>query len=233
MHSVLLIEDEPALRADLVEYLSAKGYRVSEAGTAAEAKACLDAHPIDAVILDIELPDSDGYQLLEDLRVHRQLECGVVILTAAADPDLRVRGLELGADAYLVKRASLREIAATLQSVLRRVTATAPSIGPTVATPTWSINRTTWALTSPGGSQVRLTGMEFAFLSILAAQVGSACSRRDIVQAVGRPSQSDDRNIDAMVSRLRRKIETSTGIEAPIRVVYGAGYALTASLRES
>jgi len=232
MNTILVVENESALRADLADYLSATGYLVHSAETAADARACLDAQSIDAVILDIALPDSDEFQLLDEIRTRRGLECGIVVLTAFGAPEFRVRGLELGADAYLVKRASLREIAATLQSVLRRVAKPAQALGDGEVAASWSVNRARWELISPDGCAVRLTGMEFGFLSALTVN-GGVCPRDQIAVAMGRSSHSDDRNIDAMVSRLRRKIETATGTAAPIRGVYGSGYTVTAPLRQT
>ncbi|MDE1149902.1 MAG: response regulator transcription factor [Azospirillaceae bacterium] len=233
MQTILVVEDEPSLRTDLVHYLAAKGYAAHAAATATECRGALGGlDQVDAVLLDLALPDGDGHTLLAEIRQARGLSCGVIILTAFGEAEDRVRGLDGGADAYLVKRASLREIEATLVSVLRRVSAPPPAAvhDGQAAAAGWVLDTANWMLTAPGGQGIKLTGMELNFLALLAANPGQVCTRGAIAEARGRTAQSDDRNIDAMVNRLRRKIEGLSGLEAPIRVIYGSGYTFAGPL---
>ncbi|MBF0262657.1 MAG: response regulator transcription factor [Magnetococcales bacterium] len=229
MIQVLVVEDELSLRGDLEDYLSAKGYRVMGAATLAESRAMLEQERFDAAIVDIGLPDGDGLGLVERIRQHAP-QCGIVVLTAFGEPEARVRGLESGADAYLVKRATLREIDATLRSVLRRVSTSVVVEGPVVSE--WLLDRGDWSLVAPNGLAVRLTSTEMAFLIALAENKGNVCQREQLAQSIGRaPKTTDERNLDAVVRRLRRKISETTGSDVPIKVVYGVGYAFPASLR--
>ncbi|MEI6560310.1 MAG: response regulator transcription factor [Rhodospirillaceae bacterium] len=120
MEHILVVEDEASLRIDLADFLSVKGYAVSGAATVTEARAHLLATRFDAVILDIGLPDGSGFDILAEIR-SRKLSCGVVMLTAFTEADGRVKGPENGADADLVKKATLREVEVTLRSVLRHL----------------------------------------------------------------------------------------------------------------
>lgn len=114
MDRVLIVEDEPSLLIDLFDFLSAKGFSPVMAANAAEARKTLREQSFAAAILDIGLPDGNGLELLAELRRHDR-DCMVLMLTGHGDPDSRVKGLDQGADAYLVKKASLREIEATLR----------------------------------------------------------------------------------------------------------------------
>lgn len=226
MERVLVVEDEPSLRADLVDYLAAKGFATDGAASVAETRARLEAQAFDAVILDVGLPDGDGFDLLTHIR-GRGLTCGVMMLTSFGDPDFRVRGLDSGADAYLVKKATLREIEATLRSVLRRQPAllsTGPFFG-------WTLDRVEWLLTAPNGASAKLTSSEVKFVLALAESGGDVCPREQLARITSRAGTADERNLDALVRRLRRKIEEATGLETPIKVAYGIGYTCSTALR--
>ncbi|MBF0095929.1 MAG: response regulator transcription factor [Magnetococcales bacterium] len=228
---ILVLEDEQSLRIDLEDYLIAKGYQVDGASALEEARQLLLSQHFDAVILDIGLPDGDGLQLLPEIR-RQQPQCGTVILTAYGEAESRIRGLEEGADAYLVKRASLREIEATLRSVLRRLPQTVVEPLPASSTAAWTLDKVNWILTAPNGLSVVLTSTEVIFLQALEECDGAACSREQLNTLLGRRSSREDhRNLDAVVRRLRRKISQETSLEIPIKVVYGVGYAFPGSLR--
>ncbi|WP_130471308.1 response regulator transcription factor [Candidatus Magnetaquicoccus inordinatus] len=226
---ILVVEDEQSLRADLEDYLTAKGYQVYGASSLQEARQQLLNNRLDAVILDLGLPDGDGFQLLPQIR--SQLPgCGTVILTAYGEPDSRIRALEEGADAYLVKRATLREIEATLRSVLRRLPQIAAELP--VGGNCWILDKVNWTLSSPNGLSAALTSTEMSFLSALEESRGAPCTREELVRLLLRRVNSDEqRNLDAVVRRLRRKISLETGMDLPVKVVYGVGYAFPAPLR--
>ncbi len=228
MEHILVVEDEASLRVDLADFLSVMGYAVSGAATAAEARAHLLSAPFDAVILDIGLPDGSGFDILAEIR-SRKLSCGVVMLTAYAEPDDRIKGLEDGADAYLVKKATLREVEATLRSVLRRLPARhSPSLD--AALTGWTFDRIDWRITAPNGATANLSGIEAAFLMALAECHGKVCPRDRFVEVMGRAGSFDERSLDDVVKRLRKKINKATSMDVPIKAIYGSGYIFTANL---
>lgn len=222
MNRILVIEDEPSLRTDLLDFLSLRGFEAQGAATASEARAILAAGPSPAiVILDIGLPDGDGFDLAEDIRALH--DSGILILTSRGSADDRVRGFESGADIYLVKHATLREIEAALNSLSRRL---GNSDG---RTRSWSLNPATWVLQAPDGRDTRLTATELAFIAALLEHNGEPCPRETLLERLARPNAHwDNPHLDSMVNRLRRKIKTATGQDAPIKSVYGVGYAFGA-----
>ena len=221
VYHVVVLEDEPALRGDLVEYLSKQGFSVSAAATLKEYRQVVTVRKPDLVLLDINLPDGNGLDIARELRAFGDTR--IVMLTNLGTLDDRVTGLDSGADAYLVKHADLREIEATIRTVLRRT-----SERPTEAV--WNYNRTSWQLTSPNGTSVKLTASEAVFMSKLIEAPGIHQTRNEIAAALPRPIDSNDRSLDSMVKRLRKKIEAESGTPFPINVVYGVGYSFTAQI---
>lgn len=236
---ILVVEDDQNLRNDLVSYLQLKGYASVGAGTCREVEELLVGNDFAAAIVDIGLPDGDGRDLVARIRATRGLNTGIIMLTAYGTPEYRVDTLDKGADAFLVKHASLREIDATLRSVLRRLepeTAPQPTspCQPAAITATeatgWHLDRLSWTLTDPAGISVQLTTKEMAFLAALAEYDGKVCERAILVERMDGQGENSNRNLDVIVRRLRRKIEDSTGQTPPIRAAYGQGYAFAAPL---
>lgn len=228
---ICVVEDEPSLRVDLVDYLEAHNYAAYGCATAAEFHAGLAEQGIpDIVLLDVNLPDGNGFDLARELRTRST--CGIVMLTMRSAADDRVEGLESGADAYLVKHASLREIEATLRSVQRRLDAGRNAAPAEPSAETWLFQPMLWQLIAPGGAIVKLTGSEVSFLTALIERAGKPCPRDEIVRMLARPSlRIEDRSIDALVRRLRRKIAEISGGDVPIKMVYGVGYSFAAPVR--
>lgn len=237
---ILVVEDDHNLRSDLVSYLQLKGYTSLGAATCREVEELLAEHDFAAIILDIGLPDGDGRDLVARIRATRGLNTGIIMLTAYGAPEYRVDTLDKGADAFLVKHASLREIDATLRSVLRRLDPeVAPAATPCQPAPVpagdgetvgWRLDRLSWTLTDPAGTSIQLTTKEMAFLAALAEYDGRVCERAELVARMDGQGENSNRNLDVIVRRLRRKIEDSTGQTPPIRVAYGQGYAFAAPL---
>lgn len=225
MTHVLIVEDEPRLRQDLGDYLELSGFAVSMTGTARGMRQALVEGPAPAIIiLDIGLPDGNGFDLATEIReTHR---CGIIMLTAFGDSDSRVRGFDSGADIYLVKHSTLREIEAAIRSLLRR---TGNPAAVANDADRWILNASNWRLIAPNREALKLTATEFAFLTLLCQQQGAVCRREELVEALSRPRvHFDNRHLDAIVSRLRRKIESATHLPSAIKVVYGVGYIFTA-----
>lgn len=225
MTQILIVEDEPRLRQDLGDYLELSGFEVAAAATARDMRKTLADGPAPAiVILDVGLPDGNGFDLASEIRAAHA--CGIIMLTAFGDSDSRIRGFDSGADIYLVKHSTLREIEAAIRSLLRRTQ------NPPTATPRddrWILNASDWRLIAPNHKALKLTATEFAFLALLCDRQGEVCQREALVEALSRPRvQFDNRHLDAIVSRLRRKIESTTHLPSAIKVVYGVGYTFTA-----
>lgn len=232
---IAVVEDEHSLREDLLEFLgwrgfSAQGFDSAEAFNAAHARQVFEL-----VLLDIGLPGLSGLELAQQLQAMPQVP-GIVMLTAFCSDEDRVAGLALGADAYLVKGASLQVIEATCHSVLRRLgTRTdmprpAPSITtietlPDTRRDEWVIYLTSWQLGMPNGERLKLTHQETLMLRRLMQQPGTAVSRSELLADLGKPETlSNLRNLDNSASRLRRKVLAGCARELPLRPSYGQGY---------
>lgn len=217
---IIVVEDEPNLREDLVEYLEASGFSAVGAGSVAEYRRLSALRAPDLVLLDINLPDGDGFTLARELRGAGA--CGVVMLTSRGTLEDRLTGLDCGADAYLVKHADLREIEATIRSVLRRLVMQPPPES------VWHYDPLSWQLRAPNGKAVKLTASEAVFVGLLLETPGTTVPRCRIAVALPRPKDSSDRSLDTLLKRLRKKIETGAGSDLPVNVVYGVGYCFAA-----
>lgn len=227
MTNVLIVEDEPRLRKDLADFLELSGFVATGVATAREMRKAFGEGGAPAVVvLDVGLPDGNGFDLAAEIR--QSHACGIIMLTALGDSDDRIRGFESGADIYLVKHSTLREIEAAVRSLLRR-TGKLPAVAKGVEDQ-WVLNSTSWTLTAPNQHTLKLTATEFAFMSILCSHGGEVCQRDELLDTLARPKANfDNRHLDAVVSRLRRKIEHHSKLQAPIKVVYGVGYTFTAN----
>jgi DNA-binding response OmpR family regulator len=224
--NVLIVEDEPRLRRGLAELLELSGFTATGVATAREMrKAFADGGAPTVVILDVGLPDGSGFDLAAEIR--RAHACGIIMLTALGDSDDRIRGFESGADIYLVKDSTLREIEAAIRSLLRR-TGDRPDTAKSGGAQ-WVLDGTNWMLTAPNQHALKLTATKFAFTSALCKRCGKICQREELLETLTRPRSSfDNKHLDAVVSRLRRTIELHSKLPAPIKVVYGVGYTFTA-----
>lgn len=217
---VLVVEDEPALRIDLVDYLVARGFQVDQAATCQESLALLERSRPDLILLDLALPDGSGFTVAAAARQQYDLAVGIIMLTAFGDEAHRLAGLGVGADMYLVKDSSLREIEACCRNLLRRLRSPPTKKAPSAA-PAWQLDETLWQLLTPDGGVVSLTATEVAFLKPLMAAPHVPQKRSRLSQG-GEP-----RNLDAVVLRLRRKIEAASSHPPPFKAVYGSGYVFT------
>ncbi|WGF87495.1 response regulator transcription factor [Marinivivus vitaminiproducens] len=226
MTDILVVEDEARLRSDLVDYLALCGFTVESVATAQGLLDVLASGDLPTItILDVGLPDGNGFDLAAEMR--RTHRCGIIMLTALGDSDDRIRGFESGADIYLVKHSTLREIEAAVRSLMRRMGSERGTAAK--GDDHWVLDSRNWVLTAPNQRSLKLTATEFAFVSIVWSRQGNVCQREDVLQALARHrAQFDSRHLDAVVSRLRRKIEERLELQLPIKVVYGVGYTVTA-----
>jgi len=243
--AIVVVEDENSLRSDMVEYLRNCGFEAMGARSGAELDELLANRPASVIILDVNLPDEDGFKIAARLRDTQG--AGIIMVTARSSSVDRIVGLEIGADAYLVKPVELRELEAQVKSLLRRLNeraAEAPAgaaSSPALSDPSgadgneegrWTLDSTEWALTSPTGVRIGLTSMEMKLTGLLAGQARKPATRDQISQALyNRRWNPEDRSIDTVVGRLRHKVEASIGATAPLKSVHGVGYVFSAPIR--
>jgi len=225
MTRILIVEDEVSLREDLISYLEARGYDSCAVGTLEKARERLNTDIFDVIILDLGLPDGHGVQLLTETRADYGLRNGIIVLTAHHDLEDKLSALEAGADAYLIKHASLREIEFTIRNVLKRLPA--PSL---LSAEEWRLEQQNRLLIAPSGDNIRLTPKEFEFLASLAEVAGDICHHTHLTEGVRSTADSNTNSLTAMVRRLRQKIKEQTGKDSPIRAAYGKGYRFSAAL---
>ena len=223
---VLLIEDDSRLAGMVVEYLGKAGYRVIHAETGTRGLALHEREPVDVVILDLMLPDTDGLDICRRLRARS--DGPILMLTARGDPMDRVIGLEMGADDYLPKPFEPRELLARLRAILRR----SRSRGGANEGQASDVLRYGRLEIDRGAREVRLdgtpcslTGYQFALLLALAEHAGRVMSRDALMDAVkGEQIEAFDRSIDVHVSRIRAAIEDDPRKPRRIITVRGIGY---------
>ncbi|WP_448136069.1 response regulator transcription factor [Stenotrophomonas rhizophila] len=226
---ILVVEDDLELREQiLVPDLTEMGFDVQGAGSALEMYRYLMRSEVDAVVLDVGLPDEDGFSALTHLR--RSADIAVVLLTGRSGSADQIRGLDGGADAYLVKPVETEVLAATLRSVLRRRGATSAkqAIPAVLNAYGWDLALDGWRLTSPERKQVQLSHAELLFLAALMRKPGSAISREDLSQnIVAELPEFDPFRLEMVVHRLRRKVEEGCQRPLPVRSIRSVGYAWT------
>jgi two-component system, OmpR family, alkaline phosphatase synthesis response regulator PhoP len=223
--SILVVEDDQAVRLSLRVAFERQGFLVEEAATGAAGLERVAAQPPDVVILDLMLPDVDGIELFRRLR-RQQPDLPVVMLTARGDEVDRIVGLELGADDYVPKPFSPRELIARVRAVLRRSTR-----GSGDESGTWRLRglvihpqKRTVAM---GGREVFLTRTEFDLLLYLAQHAGNVATRDELVQAVwGYVTEGESRLLDSHIRHLRAKIEPEPRSPRYLVTVRDVGYKL-------
>lgn len=230
-HTLLLVDDDARLTDLVARYLREHGYRVRETVNLAGMRRALAERHFDLILLDAGLPDGDGIRACQQLRAEG-LETPIVLLTARGDEIDRVLGLEFGADDYLAKPVSPRELLARIRARLRRV-------APVGAAPRLTAEPFRFGdfeldlgqrLLRRSGELLRLTSGEFAILAALAEHAGRPLTRDHLMNlARGEDYQSADRSIDVMVSRLRKLIEDDSKNPRFIQTVWGVGYVLVQS----
>ena len=224
---VLVVDDDLAIRQLVEDYLGRNDFRVSAAVDGAGFAAALRSQVLDLVLLDLRLPGEDGMQLLRELRAESQIP--VIILTGRTEEADRVMGLELGADDYLTKPFSPRELLARIRTVLRRTHAGKEVHGAPVCRayrlPGWELNLRTRRLIGPDGASVSLSNGEFNLLAALLATANRVVTRDQLIELSRRyDNEVYDRAIDVQILRLRRKIEPDPAEPRIIVTERGVGY---------
>ena len=233
MPHLLLVDDERSIREPLAAYLTKQGFRVTQAGDAESARTRLTAYAIDLVILDIMMPGEDGLSLCRHIAATSDVP--VILLTARTEETDRIIGLEMGADDYVVKPFSPRELATRVKVILRRATAGgarqhAPEAN-AYAFAGWVLKSGERALVDREGVSVPLSTGEYNLLLALVTRPPQVLTRDQLLDLTqGREAAAFDRAIDNQVSRLRRKIEADAKTPELIKTVWGGGYTLAAEV---
>ena len=230
---ILVVDDARDIREPLARYFRENGYRVTAAENAAAARRVLKTARIDLVILDIMMPGEDGLSLCRYIRESTGVP--VIMLTARGEELDRIVGLEIGADDYLRKPFSPRELLARVSAVLRRTNTLPPRVrGPAAEHykfGEWTCNASQREITGEDGLVVPLSSGEFKLLMVLLERPKVSLSREQLLDLTkGRDSEVFDRSIDNQVSRLRRKIEKDLKNPRYIKTVWGGGYMFTADV---
>jgi len=223
---VLVVEDDARLRALLVRYLGERGFRVTAAENAAQARDRMRLLQPDLIVLDVMMPGESGLTLTESLRADG-FAVPVLLLTARGAPEDRIAGFEAGADDYLPKPFDARELELRIRALLRRATAALPAPEPSTAPVPLgplTFDPARAELLGPAGP-IRLTGGESALMSALARKPNEVLSREEIAMALGM-DDAGERAIDVQVTRLRRKVEADPREPRFLHTVRGRGYVL-------
>ncbi|HZC37756.1 MAG TPA: response regulator [Sphingomicrobium sp.] len=229
---VLIVDDERDILDPLASYLSKNGFRVSKARDAATARAIIAAHAIDIALIDIMMPGEDGLSLTGFVRATSKVP--VILLTARAEETDRIVGLELGADDYVTKPFSPRELIARIKAVLRRTSddrmkapdADAYGFGD------WVLRTGERELVDKDGRAVPLSTGEYNVLLALLTHPKRVLTRDQLLDlSQHREMGAFERSIDNHISRLRKKVEVDPGDPKLIKTVWGGGYTLAADVR--
>jgi two-component system OmpR family response regulator len=224
---ILVVDDDRDIRTLLSDYLQKNGYRVTAVAEGKAMRRTLEQTHIDLIVLDLMLPGEDGLKLCRDLRTESQIP----MLTALGEEIDRVLGLEVGADDYLPKPFSPRELVGRIKAILRRTShmprdpdlrqASGYKFGD------WQLDNTTRTLSHSDGTQTALSGAEFRLLSVLLSHATRVLSRAQLMELVrGRELDPFDRSIDVRISRLRQTLGDDARSPRIIKTIYGEGYVI-------
>jgi two-component system phosphate regulon response regulator OmpR len=241
--SVLIVDDEAAVRRMLSTYFSENGFRTESVGSGTEMVGCLDAGRYDLVLLDLNMGSENGLDFLRVL--NSPTRPPIIIISARKHPVDKVVGLELGAEDYIGKPFHLREVLARARKALRNAKDRAGQASPaglphhaddtadsdTIVFEGWQLSPKRRRLLAPDGSEVHLTSGEFAILLVFVQNSGIVLSRTQLMDATHGPGFSAyDRSIDAQVSRLRKKMQARPEWPDLFKPVRGAGYIFAARI---
>jgi DNA-binding response OmpR family regulator len=223
MKTILVVDDEPKILELLRDYLENAGYVVRLARDGKAALAAARADPPDLIVLDLGLPEMDGLDVTRQMR--KTSSAPIIMLTARADESDKLVGLELGADDYMTKPFSPKELVARVRAIFRRMESYTQPEMDTIRVADLTLDLPRMRLTTEGRHLEELTPSEFELLSVLARQPGRIFTRLQLLDALhGVAFESYERAIDAHIKNIRRKIEPDPHQPRYILTVYGVGY---------
>ena len=226
---ILIVDDDREIRTLLRDFLEKNGFRATAVQDGKGMRRALEQSHVDLIVLDLMLPGEDGLSLCRELRTKSQVP--VLMLTALGEEVDRIVGLEVGADDYLAKPFSPRELVGRIKAILRRTAymprEPAPESVKGFRFGDWHLDTTTRALTHVDGTVVNLSGAEFRLLSVLLAHPKRVLSRMQLMELLrGREIDPFDRSIDVRISRLRQTLRDEARAPTIIKTVYGEGYVV-------
>ncbi|MGN6233501.1 MAG: response regulator [Trinickia sp.] len=230
---ILVVDDDRDIRTGVVEYLRKNGLRASAAVDGRDMLAQLDTSAFDLVVLDIMMPGDDGLVLCRTLRASKHRALPILLLTARDDETDRIVGLEMGADDYVVKPFSPRELLARIKAVIRRTRMLPPNLSITESAQTvsfgrWQLDTTARHLLDEQRTIVPLSGAEFRLLRVFLDHPQRVLSRDQLLNLTqGRDAELFDRSIDLLVSRLRARLEDNSKDQSYIKTVRSEGYVFS------
>lgn len=217
MLELILLEDEPVMAQELLEFLGDCGYQVTHVCDIAGFTRTFDPECHSLAVIDLNLPDGDGLDLIHDLR-KKGGTLGIVAFTARGSAEHKVFGLRIGADHYLAKGCDLDELAAVIDALVRR-------LGLQFELKPWRLATGPRELWAPNQRALRLSNQDMLVLQRLMAGAGTNVSRRQIVEAIGEDwLKYDQRRLDTQMRRLRRNVKEASGIELPLKTLRNNGY---------
>lgn len=231
--NILVVDDDREIRTMLGDYLEKNGFSATAVADGQETRHALEQSSYDLIVLDLMLPHESGLDICRELRA--KSEVPIIMLTALGEEVDRIVGLEVGADDYMAKPFSPRELLGRIRAVLRR---TASGSDNSVNGPVreyrfadWILDLEERVLKSSDGSAVELTGGEFRLIAYLLRRAPQVVTRRDLMRELrGREHDPFDRSIDVQVSRLRQKLKRGDEESQLIKTVYGEGYVVGVSV---
>ncbi len=227
---ILIVDDDAEIRTLLTRYLEKNGLRATAVGDGRGMWKALEDGAIDLIVLDLMLPGDDGLTLCRTLRTRSDIP--VIMLTARDEETDRIVGLEMGADDYLPKPFSARELLARIKVILRRTRALPPNLKPTdahlIRFAGWVLDTTHRHLISPAGETTPIGGVEYKLLQVFLDRPNRVLSRDQLLDLTqGREADPLDRSIDVQVSRLRQRLGDDPRSPTLIKTVRGEGYVLS------
>jgi two-component system, OmpR family, response regulator len=231
---ILIVDDDREIRTLLSDYLQKNGYRATAVGDGKAMHRALERGHVDLIVLDLMLPGDDGLKLCRELRATSQVP--ILMLTALGEEIDRIVGLEVGADDYLPKPFSPRELVGRIKAILRRTShmprdPELPARGYRFGD--WQLDTTTRTLTHADGATQSLSGAEFRLLTVLLAHPTRVLSRQQLMELLrGRDMDPFDRSVDVRISRLRQALREDARAPKIIRTVYGEGYVIGVPVEE-
>jgi two-component system, OmpR family, response regulator len=235
---ILIVDDDSEIRLLLGRYLQKNGLRVSSVADGRAMWQALDKGAFDLIVLDLMLPGDDGLTLCRTLRARSDIP--IIMLTARGEETDRIVGLEMGADDYLPKPFSARELLARIKVILRRARSLPPNLQPQDAPGReirfgeWTLDTVHRHLVSPGGVVTPIGGAEYRLLRIFLAHPNRVLNRDQLVDLTqGKEADALDRSIDVQVSRLRRRLGEGSREGGMIKTVRGEGYVLSVPVQKA
>ena len=233
---ILVVDDDREIRQMVADYLHKNGLKVSTAADGREMRAILETSAIDLIVLDLMMPGEDGLVLARNLRAGKHRAIPILMLTARDDETDRIIGLEMGADDYVVKPFSPRELLARINAVIRRTRMLPPNLTVTEASRLlafgqWRLDTTARHLLDGNDVVVALSGAEYRLLRVFLDHPQKVLSRDQLMTLTqGRDAELFDRSIDLLVSRLRQRLRDDAREPAYIKTVRSEGYVFASAV---